>query len=473
MADFENGQVPDPATSYYGFKFFVNDGVNSGVYTWTVDPSKGANGTGKSMRFDITHGYPYFYWLSNDDAAIVPPATGMNRFEFYVQAPPGWIPGHTYQNFNIGTYLRGETVATGNESDNLHEYVQLNLAFAQGQWTHVVVGGNPCYQRNDSPNWDPCSGGQRPYVSRFFDRLTRFYLCGWPNPDTPVGVATPYSMWFDEFAFYYQNNFVAATPDLSVRHGAPGATVYHAVTIANTHPSEARRFGLAAQGPYDSTFTWDSGPPILFDANGNGRHDPGEDTVVTTTPMLAPGEAYHVLVKDAIPSGAQSSWPDHRVTLVAWQAEPAYAPADPKAANTSVNNYRGSYDTPEDTAMLITSLGATATGTTPPARTTDVALASADRERATIGWTAPGAAGASGTAMAYEVRLAVASIDDANWAQATPLADATVPQPAGTHQTMILPGLAPATTYFVALRAVNEAGVYSPTSNCPSFTTKP
>jgi hypothetical protein len=471
MADFENGTIPDPNVQPYGFHFYTNSATNSGIYTWTVDTTRGANGTSNSMRFDITEGYPYFYWLSFNDAALVPTSLGMNRFEFYVSAPPGWIAGHTYQNFNIGTYLRNEWTASGNETDNLHEYIQLNLDFTDTGWMHVVVGGDPCYQRNISPGFDPASGGQRPFVSRFFDRLTRFYLCGWPNPDTPVGVPLPYSMWFDEFAFYYQNNFVVAGPSISVRHGQPGQTVYHAATITNTHPTESRVFGLRATGPYDSTYTWQSAPPVLFDANGDGQYEPGEDTVVTQTPPLAPGESYHVLVKDVIPSALTSTWPDHRITLVAWQQTPAYVPADVRAHNDSPNAYRGDYDTPLDTAMMLTKLGATVTGTLPPAAVTDLALQTAARESATVGWVAP--AGGEGGVMAYDVRLCTQAITAANWALATPLADASMPYAAGTAQTMILPGLQPGTTYYVALEAIDEAGNRSPVSNCVSFTTTP
>jgi hypothetical protein len=473
LCDFEDGRLPLPSTDRYGFVFFVNNAYNAGIYTWAVDATRGAAGTSRSLRFDVTHGYPYFYWLSNDDAAKIAEARGANRFEFYVSAPPGWLAGKTFQNFNIGTYLRADAVPTGNETNNMHHYFQLNLDFQTDGWMHVVVGGNPVHQR-DVSNWDPGCSSQRPYLGRFWEGATRFYLCGYPNPDAEPGVGYPYSMWFDELAFYYQNDFVVASPGLSRRRGLAGETVYHAATITNTHPLESRRYGLFARGPYDSVYTWATRPAILADANGDGRYQAGEDTIVTETPLLAPGASFHVLVRDPIPAAAAPSWPAHRTTLMAWQIEPAPATADPLARNTSEWSYRGYYDGPCQSALLLTSVGAAVADAEAPAAIADLALASIERESAGIAWTAPADAPSGGPAMAYEIRLSLFPItDDASWARATPFPDAPPPAAPGTRQTYIVPGLKPGTTYYAAIRALDEAGNRSAVSNTVEFATRP
>lgn len=85
----------------------------------------------------------------------------------------------------------------------------------------------------------------------------------------------------------------------------------------------------------------------------------------------------------------------------------------------------------------------------------------------TLNWSAPGDDSIQGTATGYEIRVASDSIDNTNWNAATSLAGAPWPQPAGTPETFIAydSDLLSMTGSFVALKAVDDAGLWTPLSN--------
>src|SRR5205085_7690801 len=76
----------------------------------------------------------------------------------------------------------------------------------------------------------------------------------------------------------------------------------------------------------------------------------------------------------------------------------------------------------------------------------------------TLGWTAPGNDGASGTAAAYSVRYGTSPLSESNWAAATALPGAPTPGPAGTAQTLAAAGFTPGATYYVAAQADDASG---------------
>lgn len=80
-------------------------------------------------------------------------------------------------------------------------------------------------------------------------------------------------------------------------------------------------------------------------------------------------------------------------------------------------------------------------------------------------WTAPGDDGSIGTATGYELRMSPLPIDEATWTAGTIVPGAPVPLPAGSPQRMVVRGLVPGTTYFFAIRSVDEAGNWSAISN--------
>ncbi len=89
----------------------------------------------------------------------------------------------------------------------------------------------------------------------------------------------------------------------------------------------------------------------------------------------------------------------------------------------------------------------------------------APADTVTLSWTAPGDDGLVGTAAAYELRVSGSSINDANWGAATVVGGMPTPLPAGTRQGTVVRGLTPGTTYYFAMKTVDEAGNWSGLSN--------
>ncbi|HYO77123.1 MAG TPA: S8 family serine peptidase, partial [Thermoanaerobaculia bacterium] len=90
----------------------------------------------------------------------------------------------------------------------------------------------------------------------------------------------------------------------------------------------------------------------------------------------------------------------------------------------------------------------------------------------TIRFTATGDDGAAGRAARYDVRVSAAPITAANFDSATPLIREPQPQTPGTLELFKLSGLAPSSTYYIAVRALDNAGNASALSNVASFTTQ-
>ncbi|MBI1797101.1 MAG: hypothetical protein HYR74_08625 [Candidatus Eisenbacteria bacterium] len=86
----------------------------------------------------------------------------------------------------------------------------------------------------------------------------------------------------------------------------------------------------------------------------------------------------------------------------------------------------------------------------------------------TVSWTAPGDDGNVGTATAYELRLSTSAIltnDAASWNAATVVQGVPAPLVAGTRQRTVVRGLTRGTTYWLAIKTVDDAGNWSPISN--------
>ena len=80
-------------------------------------------------------------------------------------------------------------------------------------------------------------------------------------------------------------------------------------------------------------------------------------------------------------------------------------------------------------------------------------------------WTAPGDDGTVGTASGYDMRMSTSPITDANFSSATAIASPPAPQPSGSRQQYIVHGLTRGTTYFFAIKSLDDAGNISPLSN--------
>jgi len=107
----------------------------------------------------------------------------------------------------------------------------------------------------------------------------------------------------------------------------------------------------------------------------------------------------------------------------------------------------------------------TVVDTTPPANVTDLAVSAATTHSLTLTWTAPGDDGNNGTAAEYDIRYATSNIDTETWGFATQVSGEPAPKPAGSNETFVVGGLSPATTYYFAVKAVDDAGNWANLSN--------
>ncbi|MBI2985111.1 MAG: VCBS repeat-containing protein [Candidatus Kerfeldbacteria bacterium] len=80
----------------------------------------------------------------------------------------------------------------------------------------------------------------------------------------------------------------------------------------------------------------------------------------------------------------------------------------------------------------------------------------------TISWTAPSSVNPFSRVVAYNLRYSTTPITEVNFAAATPAPNLPSPQPAGTTERLTVRGLEPATTYFFALKMVEDTGLISP-----------
>lgn len=88
----------------------------------------------------------------------------------------------------------------------------------------------------------------------------------------------------------------------------------------------------------------------------------------------------------------------------------------------------------------------------------------------TLRWTAPGDDGLSGRVTSYEVHMATFAINGSNVFNAPILADPPLPLFAGATQSMVVRGLSRDTTYWFAVRSVDDVGNWSPISNVLRWT---
>jgi hypothetical protein len=80
-------------------------------------------------------------------------------------------------------------------------------------------------------------------------------------------------------------------------------------------------------------------------------------------------------------------------------------------------------------------------------------------------WTAPGDDGREGAVRAYDVRYSTTPITPGNFHLAARHPNPPAPRSAGLRQVAVVGGLTEGLTYYFAVKAVDEAGNFSPISN--------
>ncbi len=137
------------------------------------------------------------------------------------------------------------------------------------------------------------------------------------------------------------------------------------------------------------------------------------------------------------------------------------------------------YDVSRVDADLITSSGQIAidpetvatdgeehsTDVTPPARINDLARAAADSFSVTLTWSAPGDNGLAGLATGYDVRYSTWDQVLIQWEHSPQVEGESTPSSSGETDTLTISGLVPGTTYYFAVRSIDDAQNESATSN--------
>jgi subtilisin family serine protease len=106
-----------------------------------------------------------------------------------------------------------------------------------------------------------------------------------------------------------------------------------------------------------------------------------------------------------------------------------------------------------------------------PAAVTDLAITNITHRSMTVRFTATGDDGTAGNAARYDVRVSTSPITSANFAAATQLIGEPMPQGRGMAEAFRLTSLAAATTYYAAVRVLDNAANASALSNVVAFTT--
>jgi ELWxxDGT repeat protein len=107
----------------------------------------------------------------------------------------------------------------------------------------------------------------------------------------------------------------------------------------------------------------------------------------------------------------------------------------------------------------------------PPSPVTDLSGVDAGPRSAKLTWTSTGDDGGLGTAAAYDLRYGTTPIDEQIFVTATPVASPNLPKPAGNPESLEVFGLSPGTTYYFALKVIDDVGNASPLSNVAAITT--
>nr|MDA3816651.1 choice-of-anchor D domain-containing protein [Prolixibacteraceae bacterium] len=145
---------------------------------------------------------------------------------------------------------------------------------------------------------------------------------------------------------------------------------------------------------------------------------------------------------------------------------------DDYASGTPTATYLSS-ETPVSTVAGIDVLAQlqTTDDPTPPATISDLQVTSTASYAVTLGWTASGDDGTTGTAAGYDIRYSQSIIDQTNFDAATQVTNPPDPSAAGTIESFTVGGLNNNTTYYFAIKTIDDRTNESGVSNSPSGTT--
>jgi chitodextrinase len=120
---------------------------------------------------------------------------------------------------------------------------------------------------------------------------------------------------------------------------------------------------------------------------------------------------------------------------------------------------------------VITKTTAAAPDIIRPAALNNVQVTGSTETSLALRWTATGDDSLTGTATSYDVRYSTSPITAANWASATQATGEPAPVAAGGTQNFTVTGLTRQTTYYVAIKVIDDGGNASALSNPVSAAT--
>lgn len=109
--------------------------------------------------------------------------------------------------------------------------------------------------------------------------------------------------------------------------------------------------------------------------------------------------------------------------------------------------------------------------TEPPGSINDLSVLNTDYYSIELGWTAPGDDGYTGIASSYQIKYANFYIDESNWDSASIFSTSYLPGSPGFYENIVISGLNEGTTYYFAIKTLDEVGNISPISNIATATT--
>lgn len=109
--------------------------------------------------------------------------------------------------------------------------------------------------------------------------------------------------------------------------------------------------------------------------------------------------------------------------------------------------------------------------TTRPAQVATLTVIGTTETSASLRWTAVGDDSLTGTATSYDIRYSAVPITAANWATATQVSGEPAPAAPGTVTNYTVSGLSRQTSYYFAMKVVDDAGNPSAISNVVNVTT--
>ncbi|MDP3979798.1 MAG: S8 family serine peptidase, partial [Chlamydiota bacterium] len=112
-----------------------------------------------------------------------------------------------------------------------------------------------------------------------------------------------------------------------------------------------------------------------------------------------------------------------------------------------------------------------AADTTAPSAINNLSLTQKSAHEITFGWTCVGDDSNSGTATSYDMRYSLSPITSNNFNAAIQVEGEPAPQASGMQQSMVITGLNAATTYYFAMKVMDDVGLSSTISNIISTQT--